>query len=190
MSLFGRKRIFVSKGKFPDIINALILSFETLREEYIFGSLSQLKREGVDVSKVSKEIRSESELEDILKAFQLTSMIGIAWNYIEDIRDQLSFDYMLSNHLRVEEGSRAWKYRERYTDCHGDMDALSRTLSVDVHKVIGSPEPKNEFLIQFQGGAYTLIGLCQMATYSACGDSKMEQKIKQKIFSSYTGKKS
>lgn len=190
MGLFGRKRIYIDKDNFQAVINRLTVSFKTLREEYMFGSLSQLKREGVDVSKVSRDISPESELEDILKGFQLTSMIGIAWDYIKDIRDQLSFDYMLSSHLRVEEGSRAWKYRERYTDCHGDMDALSRALSVDVHKAIGSPEPNNEFLIQFQGGAYTLIGLCQMATYSACGDSKMEQKIKQKIFTSYTEKKS
>lgn len=188
MDLFGRKRIYINKDNFQAAINKLIVSFETLREEYIFGSLSQLKREGVDVSKVSRDISQESELEDILKGFQLTSMIGIAWDYIKKIRDQLLFDHMLSNHINAEEGTRASEFRERYTDCKGDMDALSKTLSIDVHKAIGSPEPKDQFLIQFQGGAYTLIGLCQMATYSACGDSKMKQKIKQKIFASYTKK--
>lgn len=181
MGLFGRKRIYIDKDNFPTVINKLAVSFETLREEYLLGSLSQLKREGFDVSKVSRSISPGSELEDVLKGFQLTSMMGIAWDYIKDINDQQSFDYMLSNHIKAEEVSRAWKYRERYTDCHGDMDALSRTLSVDVHKAIGSPEPRNEFLIQFQGGAYILIGLCQAYTYSACGDSKMEQKIKQKM---------
>ena len=145
MNIFGRKRIYVCKDNFPTIINELILSFEALRGEYIFGSLSQLKREGVDVSKVSREINPESELEDILKGFQLTSMIGIAWNYIKHISDQLLFDHMLSNHVNAEEGTRASEFRERYTDCQGDMDALSKTLSVDVHKAIGSPEPKDKF---------------------------------------------
>lgn len=188
MELFGRKRIYINKENFQAVINKLTISFEALREEYILGSLSQLKRKGVDVSKVSREIKQESELEDLLKGFQLTSMIGIAWSYIKHINDQLLFNHMLSNHLNAEEGTRTTEFRERYKDCQGDMGALSKTLSLDVYEAIGSPEPKNEFLVQFQGGAYTLIGLCQMATYSACGDSKMEQKIKQKIFTSYTKK--
>ena len=181
MGLFGRKRIYIKQEDFPAIINNLATSLETLREEYIFGSLSQLKREGVDVSNVPRNISPGSELEDALKGFQLTSMMGIAWDYIKSIEDQLLFDHALSKHMKAEKRSRAWKYRERYTDCQGEMDALSKTLSLDVHKAIGSPMPRDEFLIQFQGGAYILIGLCQAATYLACGDSKMERKIKEKL---------
>ncbi|OGL40124.1 MAG: hypothetical protein A2042_02725 [Candidatus Schekmanbacteria bacterium GWA2_38_11] len=178
MGLFGRKKIYIKREDFPVVINNIARSLEALREEYIFGSLSQLKREGVDVSNISRDISPGSQLEDALKGFQLTSMMGITWDYIRSIEDKLAFDLALSKHMNAEKESRAWDYRERYIDCQGDMDALAKTLSFDVYKSIGSPIPRDEFLIQFQGGAYVLIGLCQAATYSACGDSKMERKIR------------
>jgi hypothetical protein len=179
MSWFGKQRI--GREDFNTVIQNLARSLETLREEYIFGSLSQLKREGVDVSNVSRDIGPASELEAALIGFQLTSIIGIAWGYIKGIEDQLFFDHALSKHMNAEKGSRAWIYRERYTDCQGDMDALAKALSFDVQTGIGSPIPREEFLIQFQGGAYILAVLCQAATCAACGDSKMERKIKEKL---------
>lgn len=182
MGLFGRKRIYINPDDFPSIINILAIAFETLREEYIIGSLSQLKREEIDVSNVSRDISPGSELEHALIGFQLTSMMGIAWDYTKTIESQLSFDYELSKHMKAGEGSRAWNYRERYTDCQGDMDALAKVLSFDVYKNIGSPMPREEFLIQFHSGAYILIGLCQATTYSSFGDIKMERKIKKKLY--------
>jgi len=179
MGLFSRKK-YINREKFPATIHKLAKSFETSREEYILGSTLQLKREGVDVS-VPREISPGSELEDALKGFELTSMIGIAWEYIESIEDQLEFDSALSQYINAEKGTRAWNFREKYTDCQGNMDELAKTLSIDVHKSIGSPRPEDEFKAQFQGGAYILIGLCQADTYSACGDTKMEQKVRAKI---------
>ena len=181
MRLFRGKRIYIERKDFPVFINNIGRSLETLREEYIFGSLSQLKREGVDVSTISREISMGSELEDVLKGFQLTSMMGIAWDYIRSMEDQIAFDSALSRQMKAEKGSRAWDYRERYTDCQGNMDALAKTLSIDVYKSVGLPIPRNEFLIQFQACAYNLIGLCQAATYSGFGDKKMERKTREKL---------
>ena len=177
--LFGRKKIYISKGSFQSIIGVLATSLEAVREEYIFVSLSQLKREGVDVSNVPTNISPGSELEDALDL--LTSMIGIAWDYIKNDDDQLLFDDLLSEHMKAKEGSRAWTYRERYTDCQGDMDSLAKTLSLDVHKNIGFPIPIETFIDQFRGGAYVLIVLSQATTYSACGDNKMERKVKKNL---------
>jgi hypothetical protein len=180
MGIF-RRRKYIENDVFADVINSISRSFEALREEYIFGSLSQLKREGVNVSRISRDIAPGSELEDALKGFQLTSMMGVAWDYIRDARDQLDFDSRLSSHLKAEEGSRAWNYREKYVDCQGNIDALSKSLAVDVHGLLGFPEPRKEFLIQFQGGAQILIGLCQVATYAACGDDNMARTLRQRI---------
>jgi len=180
MGLFSRKK-YTNREKFPATIHKLAKSFEASREEYILGPLLQLKREGVDVSDVPREISPGSELEDALKGFELTSMIGIAWEYIESIKDKLAFESALSKYINAEKGTRAWNFREKYTNCQGNMDALAKTLSVDVHKSIGSPRPEDEFKAQFQGGAYILIGLCQADTYSAFGDTKMKQKVRSKI---------
>ncbi len=180
MGLFHRMKYIENDG-LANVINSISRSFESLREEYMFGSLSQLKREGVDVSRISRDIAPGSELEDALKGFQLASMMGIAWDYIKDARDQLDFDRQLSSHLKAQEGSRAWNYREKYVDCQGNIDTLSKSLAVDVHGLIGFPEPRKEFLIQFQGGAQILIGLCQVATYTACNDDKMARTVRQRI---------
>ena len=180
MGLFSRKK-YINREKFPAIIHKLAKSFEASREEYILGSTLQLKREGVDVSCMPREISPGSELEDALKGFELTSMIGIAWEYIESIEDQLKFESDLCKSVNAEKGSRAWNFRERYTDCQGNMNALTTALSIDVHKAISSPMPENEYKLQFKGGAYILVGICQADTYSACGDTKIEKKVRAKI---------
>lgn len=180
MGLFDRK-IYIEKIDFAQIIASLVRTFETSREEYFLGSILQLKREGYDVSNISREIAPKSELEDALKAFQLTSMMGIAYDHIRNIDDQLEFDKSLSLSMNSEEGSRAWSYRDKYLDCRGDMLTLTKTFSKDIYRLIGSPEPRIEFLIQFQAGAQLFIGMCQVATHSACGDEKMAMKLKKRM---------
>ena len=182
MGIFRRKK-YIGKEQFPVIVNALASSFASLREEFILGSLMQLKKEGTDVSMLSRDIPPGSELEDILKGFQLTSMIGVAWDYIKDVRDQLDFDDMLSLHLGAQEGSRAWKCREKYVDCQGQMEALCSTLASDVHRAFGHPEPRQQFIIQFHGGALILIGLCQEAACKFCGDDKRARELRQQALS-------
>lgn len=105
MGIFSRNK-YIEKSQFTFIIESLVKSLEALREDFIYGSLTQLKREGVDVSMISKEISPGSELEDELKGFQLTSMIGIAWNYIKDPKEKIDFDDSLSRCMGAEEGTR------------------------------------------------------------------------------------
>lgn len=181
MGFFSRKRLYIERDQFPQVVSRLAIACEALREDYIFGSLSQLKREGIDVAEIPRDIKPGSDLENILKGFQLTSIIGIAWRYIKDAREQLDFDYSLSQAMKAEEESSAWHYRQKYLDYMGDISTLSKRLSVDVHRAIGLPEPKMKFLIQFQGGAEMLIGLCQVATYNACGDDKMARTLKKRM---------
>ncbi len=180
MGLFDRK-IYIEKIDFAQVIARLVRTFETSREEYFLGSILQLKREGYDVSNIPREIAPKSELEDALKAFQLTSMMGIAFDHIRDIRDQLEFDKSLSLSMNSEEGSRAWSYRDKYLDCRGDIHTLTKTFSRDIHRLIGSPEPRIEFLIQFQAGAQLFMVMCQAETHSACGDEKMAMKLKRSL---------
>jgi len=185
MLIFSRRKHIEAKD-FPEIVSALAGSFASLREEYILGSLMQLKREGVDVSRLSRDIDPNSELEDALKGFQLMSMIGIAWEYIKRISDQMYFDKMLSNHLGAEQGTRAWQYREKYVDFQGNMEALCPALASDVHRAFGYPEPRQKFIDQLHGGALILIGLCQEAACNACGDDKRARELRSQALS-YVG---
>lgn len=134
MGIFGRRK-YIGTEQFPKVVNTLAASFESLPEEYILGSLMQLKREGADISKLSRDIAPGSELEDLLKGFQLTCMIGIAWDYIKDSRDQLNFNKMLSSHLGAQEGSRPWNYRESMSTAKVTSKlclALWRLMSIEL----------------------------------------------------------
>jgi len=177
MGIF-RKRKYINPEQFPTLIGNIISSFNSLREEYFLGSLMQLKREGVDTSNISRDILPRSELDDLLKGFQLTSMIGIAWDYIKTARQQLDFDESLSSKLKAQKGSRTAYYRNKYVDCQGQIDKLSYTLAMDIFKVIGHPQPMEKYIMQFQGGAPVLIFLCQEATCIACGDNKRARKLR------------
>ncbi len=180
MGIFSRRRN-IGAQEFPEVIETLVAHLQSLREEYFLGSSMQLKREGADVSMLCRDITSGSELEDVLKGFQLTCVMGVVLSYISDAKDRVDFDKMLSSHLGAQEGSLAWKYWERYLNCQGHMDALSRTLATDVHHALGKPEPRQKFLLQFQGGAQVLICLSQEAACNACGDPKRGRNFRELV---------
>ena len=178
MSLFGR-RIRVGAEDFPRVAAKLARILETLRSEYYFGSLSQLRREGIDVSMLPPTLPPHGELEAALKGFQLTCTVGIAWRYIEGPRDELEFERLLCE--RMGATKEVAEYREKYLDCQGDITSLVLAVADDVFSAIGRPEPRSEFLPQFRAGAELLIGLSQLWTYAACGDRKMERRLKRRI---------
>lgn len=208
MGIFSKK-IYIEENAFTAVAIDLSRSLESLREQYIFGVFSALKREGIEVSKISREIIPGSELEDALIGFQLTSVIGIAWNYIRYEREQIAFEILLRSHVGApyndeilerqeslynfyihnpdllgchtgeEEGSRAWRYNVKYSSFLGNIASLSKSLASDVHMAMGSPEPRKDFLVMLQKGAQLLIGLSQLATYRACGDDNMAKKLRQ-----------
>lgn len=182
MMIFSRRK-YIGREHFPAVVNALASSFALLREEYFLGSMMQLKREGIDVLALSRDIVPGSELEDALKGFQLMSMAGVAREYIKDARAKDDFNIMLSSQLEAQHGSRAWNYRERYVDFQGNMDALCPALAADIHRALDYPEPRQEFIIQFQGGARILIGLCQEAACKVCGDNRRAQELRKQALS-------
>jgi hypothetical protein len=178
--LFSRKQ-YLKKEDFAAVINALILDFETTREEYVFGSFSTLKREGADVSETSHEIISNGELENILRGFQLTAVIGIAWEQIKNIKDMQEFGEMLTNQMKAEKGTQANTYRDKYIKCQGDMDCLAKALSDDINRIMGLNLSEKQLLNSFHSGAYYFIGVCQMNTYARCGNKKMADEVRKKI---------
>ena len=180
MSIFGKKPS-INKDEFSSVIKTLKLDFESSREEFVFNSISQMKRYGKDVTSIPRDITPGSQLEDILKGFQLTSMIGIAWDHIKDIKEMLLFDEMLSEEMEALKESRANNYREKYKGCSGDMERLAITLSEDIHEALAIDTSDRNTTQIFKSGAYFLIGTSQHATYSVCGNQKMADKIRKRM---------
>jgi hypothetical protein len=167
------RRKYIEHDIFTNVVEDISRSLGTLRTEYVVGSFFQLERQGISMSGISRNFSPGSELDAALIGFQLISIMDVTRDHIGDERDQLGFNKLLRSRLKAPEGSRTWNYREKYADCQGDIDSLSILLAADVHRLVGFPEPRKEFLNQFQGEAHILTMLSQVATHIACGDDEM-----------------
>src|SRR4030042_6014449 len=94
-SVFG-KRPQVDQSSFSVVIPRLVSELEAIREQFVFGGVTALKSEGAPVAGISPMLEKGSELDSALKGFQLTNIMGFAWNYLQ-FSDQLPFDKVLTN---------------------------------------------------------------------------------------------
>ena len=178
-SLFGT-RLQVNQSSFAVIIPKLASELEMIREQFVFGGVTTLKSEGAPVVGTSQMLEKGSELDSMLKGFQLTNIMGFAWNYIQ-FADQLPFDRALTQHLDDGDGDLTNEYRERYLDCQGNIELIASSLAEDIHKIWGRPEPSNKFKRALSNAAITLGIVSQATTASVFGDTKTERKLKSRL---------
>jgi hypothetical protein len=176
--LFGR-RPQVSQAAFSVVMPRLVSELEVVREQFVLGGVTALKSEGVPVGDISSLLEKGSGLDAALKGFQLTTIIGFAWDYMQ-VADRLPFDRQLTRAVDSNDGDMTSQYRERYLACRGNIDLLSSSLAVDIHRTWGGPEPASKFKSGLASAAITLGIVSQAATASAFGDTKTEKKLKSK----------
>jgi len=180
LNFFRPKNPILNNASFPDIIAKLSVELEAIREQFVFGGISGLKSEGAPVKDISPMLEKGSELDSALKAFQLTCVIGFAWNYVH-FNDQLKFDQEITQCLDEGDAILVKEYRERYLDCEGDIDSLCANIAEDVHRIWGSPEPSQKFKKALINAAAPLGIVSQAATARICGDLKTEKKLKRNL---------
>jgi hypothetical protein len=178
-SLFG-KRLQVDQSSFSAVVPRLASELEAIREQFVFGGVTALKSEGAPVASISPMLEKGSELDAVLKGFQLTNIMGFAWNYLQ-FADQLPFDNALTKRLDDGDGDLTKQYRERYLDCQGKIDLLASSFAEDIHKIWGSPEPALRFKRALENAAITFGIVSQAAIASVFGDTKTERKLKSKL---------
>ncbi len=176
---FGKKPQ-VNKAAFPAVVPRLVSKLKLEREQFLFGGVTALKSEGAPVAGISPILDSGSELDAALKGFQLTNIMGFAWNYME-FEDQLPFDRQLTAAVESNDGDITKRYRERYLDCQGIIDLLSSFLAEDIHRIWGYPEPGAKFKRALGNAVITLGILSQATTASVFGDTKTERKLKRRL---------
>lgn len=122
----------------------LTSELKLVREQFVFGGVTALKSEGAQVSGISPMLEDGSELDSALKGYQLTNIMGFSWNYMQ-FADHLPFDRRLTESMACGDAQVIARYRERYLDCQGNIEALSSALAEDMHKIWGRPEPATKF---------------------------------------------
>lgn len=178
--LFHSKRPTLNNTSFPTIVEKLSTELEAIREQFVFGGVSGLKSEGAPVRNISPMLEKGSELDSVLKAFQLTCVVGFTWSYIQ-FSDQFKFDQIVTQRLDDGDGARVKEYRERYLDCEGDIDRLCTCLAEDVYRIWGMPEPSYKFKRALSNAVAPLAIVSQAASARICGDSRTEKKLKSKL---------
>ena len=177
--LFGKKQQ-LSKAAFAFVVPRLISDLELLREQFLFACVTALKSEGAPVAGISPILQRGSELDAALKGFQLTSIMGFAWNYVK-FEDWVPFDKVMTAALDSNDMEITSKYRERYLDCQGNVDLVSSFLAEDIHRIWGCPEPASRFKRGLGNAAITLGTVNQAATAKVFGDSKTEIKLRSSL---------
>ena len=105
------------------VIPKMNREFRALREQFLFGFISVMKSEGVHLPDISPLLQDGSELDSVLKGFQLTSILGFAYRYLES-KDRLGFEKQLYGVMAQDDTARTHAYNEKYLDCSGTI--LSR----------------------------------------------------------------
>jgi hypothetical protein len=164
------------------IVEQIVRELEALREGFVFGGVSGLKSEGVPVNGIPPMLEAGGELDSALKALQLTTVVGFAWDYIDDVNDQRSFDKALTQRLDHGDTALIKQYRDRYLKCQGDVDLLCSCIAEDIHRIWGSPEPAHSFKNGASKAAAPLMILSQAATARACGDLRTEKRLKSLLY--------
>jgi hypothetical protein len=177
--LFG-KRPRVDRAAFQTVVPRLVSELELVRKQFVFGSVTALESEGAPIAGISPMLDKGSELDAALKGFQLTDIMGFAWNYME-FEDQLPFDRQLTAAVESNDRDMTSRYRDRYLDCQGEIDLLSTFLAEDIHRIWGCPEPSAKFKAALGKAAITLGIVSQVATANVFGDTKTERKLKNRL---------
>jgi len=179
-NLFFPKNPIINEACFPSIVGKLTIELEAIREQFVYGGVSGLKSEGAIVKDISPILEKGSMLDSALKGYQLTCIIGFAWNYIH-FRDQLKFDQKLTQCLDDGDSTRINEYRERYLDCQGNVDCLCEKLADDVYVIWDRHESSQNFKKALTNAAVPLAILSQAITARIFGDLKTEKKLKRKL---------
>jgi hypothetical protein len=128
---------------------------------------------------VSPTLEDGSELDSVLKGFQLSCILGfmLKEGYINP-HDASLAEAHLKSLMAQRDGSVCSSYQERYLDCQGHVQGLETALAEDIIRLLGGPSPKSRVLNALRSAASPFAILSQAATAGVSGDQSTEKKLK------------
>lgn len=179
-NLFRSRPPTTKRTQFTQLCEVLSKELAILQEEILLGSCLYMKREGIDIEQGLTRIDKGSLMGSVLQAYQLTCIVGFSYKYLSK-RDRIPFENMLTEYVSGGDPACLTRYRERYLDCRGDIDALSLSFSQDLYDLLQRPTPRDTVMRILSSNAVTFGILCQAATSKFFGDVRTERKLKSKL---------
>ena len=178
-SWFRSSKRTVSAASLPPLLEKLHRELHALREQFLFGAISGLKSEGVELVGVSPMLEDGSELDSALKGFQLSCILGFALKegYLS-LYDASQAEAHLKSLMAQRDEDVCSSYQERYLDCQGDVERLETALAEDIIRLLGGPSPKSRVLNALRTAASPFAILSPAATAGVFGDQRAEKKLK------------
>lgn len=117
-----------------EILKNIKEELKYIRGEFCIGTTTLLMRNNVSLNN-SNEINLENvKLNSILKAHQLSCVVGFSFNYVENNK-QVLFEEKLVGLMCPDDKSIVKPYYEKYSDRQGDADELAKSVTNDIIKI-------------------------------------------------------
>ncbi len=178
-NLFSR-RPDITEPQIPEVTRSLGGALEGQRDLFYAGMIYVLKSEGIDASHLPKAVEDGTDVDSVLRALQLVSVVGFSYRYM-NVQLFGAFEAALvacmdNGHEKQIEG-----FRESYLDCEGDWSCLTERVAKDLHRLFGAPEPRAQAKNGIAAGVGALIAMSQACVAACAGDTKTEQNLKKSV---------
>ncbi len=175
---FLRRLPRVTFDQIPELVTEMDRRLEPEREAFAFASWSVLKSEGVNVLGIPPVPEVGSELDSVLRGFQLAVVVRFVSSYLERSLSPF-FEEALTDRLDNGELQAIAQFRDSCLD-DGDLELRSR-LAQEVHRIWGAPEPRVRVLGGLANGSAALRIMSQAHVAGVFGDVKMEKIITDRL---------
>ena len=132
---------------------------------------------GSTVSRIPPVLEVGTELDSLLRGYQLAVVIGFASTLYLDGSLPFFFEGALTDRLDNGHRQSITQFRDSYLHCGGDPERASRSLAQEVHRIWGAPEPPDKIMRGLTAGAAAFLIMTQARTAGVFGDAKMERKF-------------
>lgn len=165
---------------FAGIIKKLYKELRSVSETWFFSIISEIEKESTAAEVISPILVEGSNVDIVLKGFQLTCVVGFCLKekYVR-IEDLPMFEKMLKQSMAENNYSKCELYNERYLDCQGDIECLENKLTSDILELLDYIPGIISFSHIIKRSIAPFAIISQAVTARSFGDEETAKKLKK-----------
>ena len=170
----------ITQDQIPEATKELDRRLQAQRDAFIIGSRFAHESAGFDVSFIPKHLEIGTELDSLLRGYQLAAVVEyVTAYYLREVDRPLAFWIGLSQYLDNGNSESIVHFQNSYLNCGGDSERVARKLAQEIHRIWGAPEPRDRVLNGLNPGAAAFMIMTLSCAAGAFGDIRNERKFKK-----------